>query len=311
MVVCTYTPDRLANLVRAVGSLDAQTLRPHEVIVVVDHNEELLRQVAAALPAAQLVASSGPRGLSGARNTGVRVATGDVVAFLDDDAHADRDWLSELTRHYADDSVIGVGGLVLPAWSIRPPTWFPPEFGWVVGCSYAGQPRHTSPVRNPIGANMSFRRAPLIAVGGFHNGMGRVGANQLGCEETEVAIRLAQRCPGSRILHEPAAVVHHHVPAERSRWRYFRRRCWAEGRSKAAVSRLLGRDRALASERSYVRQALPRGLARDARRLLRGELPGLLRCAATIAGLSMTTAGYLVGRSSLALRTSLPEGVPS
>jgi len=248
-------------------------------------------------PGVVVLPNIGSRGLSGARNTGVAAATGDVVAFLDDDAAAEPDWLERLTEHYADPSVVGVGGLVEPRWTTGPPRWFPAEFGWVVGCSYTGLPLVTATVRNPIGANMSFRRDQLLAVGGFATSVGRVGTDALGCEETELSIRLASRFPSTRILHEPSAVVHHCVSVERERWTYFRRRCWAEGLSKAEVSRLSDPRRALASERGYAFRTVPAGAARDVAAAVRERDPSrLARAAVGVTGLAVTAAGYFSGR---------------
>jgi GT2 family glycosyltransferase len=295
VIICAYTMGRWNQLVEAVGSVHAQSTPAAQVVVVIDHNEELLDRAGAffANGTTMVVPNSQRRGLAGARNTGVEAASGDVVVFLDDDARATPRWLEEMTRHYADPAVIGVGGLVVPLWAAGVPAWFPPEFGWVVGCSYTGQPERTAVVRNPIGANMSFRREPVLAVGGFRVEVGRVGADALGGEETELSIRLGLRHPGARILHEPAAVVHHHVPAERGRWAYFRRRCWAEGVSKAQVRRLSASAQALGSERTYVRRALPLGVARDVNASVANRnTAGLIRAGAIVTGLAITVGGY-------------------
>jgi glycosyltransferase involved in cell wall biosynthesis len=269
------------------------------VIVVIDHCPELeaLAREELVEDGVRVVANQATPGLSGARNTGVETARGDVVLFLDDDAVAEPGWLEGHTQHYRDDGVLGVGGMVVPRWQATPPRWFPAEFGWVVGCSYVGQPTVTAEVRNPIGANMSFRRHVLEAVGGFSEALGRVGTLPLGCEETELAIRAAQRFPKGVILHEPRAVVRHDVPAGRARWSYFRRRCWAEGRSKATVTVLSEPRRALATERSYVLRTLPVGAARSILKAAReGDLAHAGQALAIGAGLSITTAGYLTGR---------------
>ena len=117
VVVCAYTAVRWQLLTRALASLDSQSRRPAEVLLVIDHDDDLLRRARAAFQGTRVVASRGPRGLSGARNTGVELARGEVVAFLDDDASAHPDWLERLTRHYADPSVLGVGGQVRAAWA--------------------------------------------------------------------------------------------------------------------------------------------------------------------------------------------------
>ncbi|MBV9195541.1 MAG: glycosyltransferase family 2 protein [Solirubrobacterales bacterium] len=301
VVTCAYTEQRWDALVDAVASAHAQDPPPHEVVVVIDHNDDLLGRARRELPRARVVANEESRGLSGARNTGIRHATGEIVAFLDDDARARPRWLQALTRPFEDPAVIGAGGLALPVWESGAPAWIPPEFLWVVGCSYRGLPPTSSEIRNPIGANMAFRRSVLERVGGFTDGIGRVGRTPLGCEETELSIR-ALVATGGRIVQIPDAQVEHRVSRERTRWRYFRRRCWAEGLSKAVVARSVGSDAALESERSYVTRTLPAGVTRGLADAVRGDRSGVARSGAILAGLTITAAGYLLGLLSAGLR---------
>ncbi len=166
----------------------------------------------------------------------------------------------------------------------------------MVGCTYRGMPQTIAQVRNLIGANISFRREVFEVVGGFQNGIGRIGKRPLGCEETELCIRTRQRWPWSIFLYEPAAKVYHRVPASRARWDYFRARCYAEGLSKALLSRLVGKGDALSSERNYTFKTLPKGIARNiAVSLNQREPAGLSRAAAILAGLTITTAGFISG----------------
>lgn len=305
VVICAYTKARWAQLEAAVASALEQSHRAAEVLVVIDHCDELIAW-AERLPGVRVLANLEAPGLSGARNTGVAAATAQIVAFLDDDAFAEPTWLQEMVAHYEDPTVVGVGGLVLPVWRAAEPAWLPPEFRWVVGCSYTGQPEQTAVVRNPIGASMSFRRAQLVEVGGFSHTVGRIGNTPLGCEETELSIRLASRFPKSRILQEPRSVVHHHVPPERARWAYFRRRCWGEGLSKAQVARLADPRQALSAERRYATTTLPAGIARDLRAGFRQRDPQRVkRAAASLAGLVITGAGYAVGRLKGPPKTTL------
>jgi len=211
--------ERLADTMGAVNSVRHQSLAPAEIIVVVDHNPALHRRLASALPDLAVVENQEARGLSGGKNTGIAMARSDIVAFLDDDAVADAGWLKFFADSYADPAVTGVGGLTLPSWATRRPSWFPPEFDWVVGCSYAGMPTSRVPVRNLFGGNASFRREIFDTVGGFRSGIGRsVSKRPLGCEETELCIRLRQQSPGSVLLFDNRAVIWHKVPAARSRF---------------------------------------------------------------------------------------------
>jgi GT2 family glycosyltransferase len=292
VVICTYDLGRWDQLVDAVGSVLAQASAVEEILVVVDHNAALLARARAQWPATvvRVLESQGGRGLSGARNTGVHHATSEVVAFLDDDAVAEPAWTEHLLAPYADSSVVACGGEVVPRLDGPRPKWWPLEFDWVIGCSYLGMPTVRADVRNVIGANMSARRGAVLEAGGFPEGIGRVGTRPVGCEETDLYIRLARSVPGARIVYEPAARVHHRVPAARLTWTYFRSRCLAEGLSKALVAARLGSSDALASERAHALRILPAGMARG----VRDGAPR--RSLAIASGLALTTAGYVHGR---------------
>ena len=308
VVVCVYTQRRWEAIQAAVRSVQAQQEPVHELIVVVDHEDELLRRLEVALPGVQVVASTGRQGLSGARNTGVAAATGDVVAFLDDDAAAEPDWSRLLLDAYASPEVIGVGGGVVPAWLAPRPAWLPEEFLWTVGCSYTGQPQGRARVRNGIGANLSFRRDVLEQAGRFNEDLGRIGADAAGCEETEFSIRAGRAFPDGVILLEPAARVHHEVTPDRVTRGYFRRRCAAEGRSKAFVSGLAGPEQALSTERTYVTRTLPGAVLRGVASTLRTrDTAGVRQALAVIEGLLITGWAYVRERQQLRSSPSVPE----
>lgn len=297
VIVCTYSLERWSQLQQSLDGVRAQLVQPVETVLVVDHAPDLLELARARFPWAVVVANAGERGLSDGRNTGLQHVTGEIVAFLDDDAVPERDWLARLLAPYADPSVLAVGGRALARWEGTRPSWFPSEFDWVVGCTYTGSRLDAGPVRNLLGANMSFRTAILRSLTGFDATLGRVGTVPLGCEETEMCLRVQAAFPDGQIWYEPAAVVHHSVPAARGRWAYYRARCWAEGLSKARLSILAGSGAALASERRYSAVVLPRAVARDLRAcvLQRDPRPGV-RASAVVAGFGVTCAGYARGR---------------
>ena len=298
VVICTYTEGRWDELIQAIDALQTQTLEPLEILVVVDHEPDLLVRVAAEIKGVLALPSAGPPGLAGARNTGARAARGSVVAFIDDDAVPDHDWLELLAQPYSDQSVVAVGGAALPNWSTSRPRWFPPEFDWVVGCTYRGLPELRRAVRNLIGVNMSVRREVFDELE-FFPGLGHAGGRSLGGEETDFCIRLAEARPASQIVYEPRARVRHHVPPERARFGYFVRRCYTEGLSKGVLSRRVGSRAGLASEKAYVRKILPRA-ARDAfGDIVRTKRPtdGVLRISASAVGVVAATSGYVVSRS--------------
>jgi len=304
VVICAYTEERWQLIDAAVASVDAQSYQAHELVLVADHNPALQARLQKEKSAARhvVVANGEDPGLSGARNAGIAAATGDVIAFMDDDARADRDWLREIASAYDDPRVIAAGGTIRPDWVAERPAWWPEEFDWVIGCSYRGLPMKRGLVRNLIGCNMSFRRSVFEAVGGFRVGFGRARGRPLGGEETELCIRASTAFPGRLILYVPDAVVDHHVPDQRATWAYFSSRCFAEGLSKAAVAGSVGSGSGLSSERRYVRRVLPEAVIRETWSAVRLRAPSrLLRVAAIMGGLSYTITGYAVGSLSRAL----------
>jgi len=306
VVICAYTLDRWDQLRDAVASVRCQTRPPREIFVVVDGNEKLRQRAAAEINGATVVANAKTPGLSGGRMTGAELATAPVIAFLDDDAIADPNWLEELLEAYRDPRVLGAGGEIEPLWSREPPAWFPSEFNWVIGCTYAGMPVRNGQVRNFIGANMSVRADVLHRAGGFTTKLGRreggvvVRGVAESCEETEFCIRAARLQPGGVWAYRPKARVRHFVPAQRMTWRYFVRRCRMEGTAKAVLTGLAGSRDGLGSERRYVLTLL-RAVLRDTVSSLTGERGAARRAAAMAAGLGITAWAYASMRARLAL----------
>jgi glycosyltransferase involved in cell wall biosynthesis len=295
VVICAYTEDRWDDLVAAVDSVWRQSVRAREIVLVVDHNPRLLERARAELAGVVAIENSEPRGASGSKNSGALAARGAIVVFLDDDAEATPDWLARLLAAYTDPDVLGVGGAIEPRWPSGRPGWFPDEFNWVVGCTYRGLPKRRAPVRNLIGANMSFRREVFDEVRLYHE-IGHIGTRPFGGSDPDFCIRVSRRWPQMLLLYEPGARVYHRVSAARARFGYFRLRCYNEGLSKSMLTRRVGAQDGLSSERSYALRTLPRGVLRgltDA--LLRGDRWGLARAGAIVAGLAVTLGGYVAG----------------
>jgi glycosyltransferase involved in cell wall biosynthesis len=302
VVICAYTEKRWDDLVSAVQSIQSQSQPPKELILVIDHNPQLTTESKAEFRGVIVLENAEVRGLSGARNTAIAAATGDVIAFMDEDATAEPQWLVQLAAGYTDEIVMGVGGAIVPNWIAAKPSWFPEEFRWVVGCTYLGMPVTATPVRNLIGCNMSFRTTVFRSVGGFRNDIGRVGTRPVGCEETELCIRARQSASGQILIYDPLAIVHHRVPGIRGTWAYFLSRCYSEGLSKALVSLYVGSKDGLASERTYTTKTLPAGIIRGIAGALSGrDRGGFGKAVAIFMGLLYTGIGYLVGSITLSL----------
>lgn len=311
VIVCTYS-DRRWELFRAcVTEVCAQAAESDaQVVVVVDHNEELRARCAARFPDVTVVSNRESRGLSGARNTGIAESSGETVVFIDDDAVPHPGWLATMRAAFTDPELLGAGGEVRPVWpeGARPP-WLPPEFDWAIGCDYAGMAALGAEMRNPIGANMALRREAVLHAGGFRAVLGRVGGTPAGCEETDLAIRLKTIAPQGAIRRIPGAAVDHHVAADRCRGRYLIRRCYAEGGSKAVLMRLEGAGSALSAEADHAMIAIPRAIGRELTAALHGDRTAPHRILWTVLGLTAATLGWLRGMLRPRPRTGT-NGVP-
>ena len=305
VIISAFTLDRWDDLVGAIDSVRAQTRPARETILVVDHSPELEARARAELDGVKVVQNAWPQGLSGARQSGAAAASGAILAFLDDDASAEPQWLAELESAHADELALGAGGEVVPDWTVERPSWFPAEFNFVVGCHPPGMKVPAGGFRNPIGANMAMRAEVMRTTGEFAHALGRSGegANLGGgtADETEFCIRAAKLHPGHYWVYRPDARVHHKVQRGRNTWSYFVRRCRMEGRSKAVLTGMVGSDKGLASERTYAVAVLPRAVARELWSAVRGDRQALARAGAIVAGLTITSIEYLHVRARMRL----------
>jgi glycosyltransferase involved in cell wall biosynthesis len=302
VVVCTASLQRAQLLHECIRSLLAGTRVPDEIVVVVDQNPLLTAQLSSSLPDSVRLLETVRPGLSEARNVGIEECRSKVVAFVDDDAAAEPEWLASILSEFeADATVVGAGGSVLPRWGAAR-RWLCDELLWVVGCTYRGHREVSGPIRNPIGCNMAFRLEPLIAVGGFATQFGKRGNALETCDETELSLRIERAYGPDRIRFAPAARVRHFVPIERISWRLLLRRSLSEGLSKGRIHGLYKRH-ALSPERAYVRRLLvervPRMLVGG---IVRRDAQVMGGAGAILLSLLVTGAAFLVGAAAAEAR---------
>jgi hypothetical protein len=291
VIIPTYTKARWDWLRECVDSARAQTVPALEVIVVVDHNPELLEEISRELPDVIAVPNIGGRGVSGARNSGVKASRGEVVAFLDDDAIATPDWLATLLRHIVAPGVVGVGCYSDGLWEDPCPSWFPGEFSWTIGVSYSGLPHEPTAVRNVWTCAMLVWRSAFEVVDGFREDFGKIGNKSLP-EDTDLCLRIAAVQDNAVWIWDPAKVMQHRVPAGRATFGYLMSRCFLQGWGKAAMARMDGFDESTSIERYYALRTLPAGVGRGLADAVRGDVSGLGRSGAIIAAFSVTVSGY-------------------
>jgi hypothetical protein len=291
VIIPTYMKARWDWLQEAVASVRAQTVPALETIVVVDHNPELLEEISREFPGVIAVPNIGERGVSGARNSGVKASRGEVVAFLDDDSIARNDWLAILLRHIVTPGVVGVGCYSDGLWETACPSWFPPEFSWTIGVSYSGLPKKPTAVRNVWTSAMLVKRSAFELVDGFREDFGKIGNKSLP-EDTDLCLRIAAAQDNAVWMWDPEKVMQHRVPDGRATFGYLMSRCYLQGWGKAAMADMDGFDQSTSAERHYALRTLPAGVGRGVADALRGDLSGLGRSGAIIAAFSVTVAGY-------------------
>ena len=297
VIICAYTEDRWELMLQSVASVQHQTLQPCEIIVCIDHNDALFRRCAAywtdfaaCTPPIRVIQNKHDGHLGSARNTAAETATGDILAFLDDDAAADKDWLEILTGPYQDQRIGAVGGRPIPVFEASRPAWFPVQFDWVFGCAYDGLPTSRGPLAHLIGANMSVRRSLLEQVGGFHSD---------DHDDMDMCHRVAHIKGSEAVIYEPAATVRHFVPTSRSTWKYFWRRCFFVNKGKVEAFAQMGDAATLDAEARFVRYAMTKGVVRGILEAAKGDARGLVRSVAIVAGVVLAAAGHVVGRIGL------------
>jgi len=251
VVLCTHTMDRYGDCTEAAESVLEQTHDDVELVLVSDGNDTLYERFEDDFGGRSDVLTHCNEenvGLLESRNNGARTATGDVVAFIDDDAVADEEWVTMLAGGYElgtdADPVLAVGGRMVPAWVAGKPSFLPEEFYWLIGVTHRGfgpdgDPDEAGEVRNTFGSNISFDRDVFLELGGFEDDIGgRQGAKNLQGGETELCARLRSE-HGTGVYYVPDALVAHKIFDYRTDPGWLVDRAFWQGYSKRGMEVLV------------------------------------------------------------------------
>ncbi len=298
VILCTYTLDMYDHFCDAADSVLGQTYDNVEIVIIVDGTPEVYRQVMKTYGEHNNVVikcNNDNLGLLESRNRGAELASGDVVAFIDDDAVADELWVERLVRAYEERDAIAVGGKMTPEWVASKPLFLPEEFYWLIGVTHRGFADGPGEVRNTFGSNISFQREVFLELDGFDTDIGgRKGNKNLQGGETELCARMRQEY-GHGVWYDPEAEVAHKVFDYRTKLWWLIDRAFWQGYSKRAMESFV--DDEGGEERTFLVSLVWKCLPR---RLL-GLLYGLdSRKIAQLIMLVILTAvvgtGYLYGR---------------
>jgi glucosyl-dolichyl phosphate glucuronosyltransferase len=256
VLICTYNRARLLReTLTALQALDPPGDCEVEIIVVDNNsidNTVVVVEEAARNGTFPVVALHEKRqGKSFALNNGLAQARGDVIALTDDDVLPAREWLALIVRTFREhQGLTFVFGKVLPRWGCVPPpelltTRAQDIWGPLAIVDYGDEPAAYLPAsrgqRLPIGANLAFSRAALLAIGGWRTDLGKVNNTLISGEDHEIFVRLRRHGLYSG-YYEPRALVRHYVPASRLTRKYFRQWFYWHGKTNALMMRDLFPD---------------------------------------------------------------------
>jgi len=296
VVVCTYSMERYDVFSECVESVLAQTHEPLEVVIVVDGNPEVYDRVASDFGHHDnlvLHDNDQNRGISYSRTKGAELASGEVVAFIDDDGVAEPDWIETLVETYESTDAVAIGGYVAPDWVTDKPDFFPEEFYWLVGCTERGFADDGEEVRNTYGSNISYKRSVFLDVGGYDVNTGRKGDRHIQAHEAPVGIRIRKQY-GKGVVYVEDAVVHHKLFAYRGEFRWLVFRSFWQGFSKRVMELLY--PGAQGNESEFLRNLAIRYLpARTKKAIFGPSFAQIQQIIAIVVFTGVVGCGYLYG----------------
>jgi hypothetical protein len=221
VVIATY--NRFKDLAECLRSLFDEEVKPCEVIVVDSDSTDGTENLKNLFPIKFL--SVKDRNRQRARNLGILAASGDIVAFLDDDVVVHKEWLKKIAEPYMNDkSVGGVGGRVIPYGTSerfhvrtrRNDVGRVFRNGLVIG-NFDTPLKSLVAVDSFIGCNMSFGRALLLRAGGFDESYLGTGYR----DDTDLCLRI--RKFGYKLLYQSEALAWHKFKGKHvgSTWSYW------------------------------------------------------------------------------------------
>jgi glycosyltransferase involved in cell wall biosynthesis len=249
IIIPTYNrADELRETIRSIAQLTVAG--EWELLVIdnrsTDHTKAVVEQERSAFPAPLHYLFEPEQGRYAAVNTGIRAASGKIIATTDDDARVEPDWLTCAAAALDRLGCDYVGGKVLPIWRGERPRWLPYRPGphWAVLAlqDHGDQPREfgVNGIPWPLGINTATRREAFARTDLFDNRLGRKAGTLRNQAQREWHLRA--RAAGLRGFYVPEMVVHHVVDADRLQKHYFRRWYYWHGISRAILFAKLGVD---------------------------------------------------------------------
>ena len=238
IAICTYRRPECVGFALESLRLQSSLLSDWAVLLIENDNAasseliELCQQFNSKLPLRHIVENK--IGLSHARNTAIRESSSDYVAFLDDDAVADSDWVSSLQIECRASKLDFCGGPSYPLYRSVKPSWFLDRYA--TSYDYGAQPKWLKEGEWLGGMNFVINRELCLRLGGFRVDLGMAGESVAYGEDTEIQLRAWVANPQLKVRFSPQASVRHEVRSEKMSLLWKMKSAWAGGIAASILS---------------------------------------------------------------------------
>lgn len=263
VILCTFNRgERLRSVLTELANLTIPADLTHEIVVVdnnsTDETQSIVQEFCSKYPGRFRSVFEPTQGKSFSLNTGIRHATGKILAFTDDDVSLDPEWLVEIRRAFEDYQCLAVAGRIVAVWDSERPWWhetegpyklLPADVRFDLG-------EQAKEIKVPAwGANMAVRREAFEEFGLFREDLGLnpqslmrsrdLGAwrflvrfdrhvrSLIGGEDVEMWDRMI--AGGAKLVYAPAILVRHPVEADRATQSYYLTWYFGHGRTTARL----------------------------------------------------------------------------
>lgn len=237
-IICTYNREKyLPIAIDALLNQKGVVFGDFEIVIVnnnsTDNTEKIVLAYKENINKIPFIYSKETKqGLSNARNNGINVSNGSLLAFLDDDAFADENYIKNVLEYFeSNPNIKAIGGRIMLHFEEKKPVWYTNYLGSLLGYFNPwSEPRFFNKKQYPRGSNMVYRRELFKKYGVFNPELGRIGTGMLGSEEKDMFHRIYSG--NEAIYYLPKAVIYHLVPVERTETSFLRRQSIGVGKSE-------------------------------------------------------------------------------
>ena len=237
VIICTYNRSRhLKNILNSLAEQKVSEELIWEIVVIDNNSKDDTKDVVkdfklkTSIPVKYFTEEK--QGLSHARNRGIFESKGKYVAFTDDDAIAEKNWVASLYEGLRRNNYECAGGKIFLKTEIELPGWLTKELWGFLGYhDYGDNHLNFDSDHYPFGGNMVFAREIFDRIGIFNPNYGRVGDKDFGGEEYELFTRFLNA--GGQGVYIPSAIVYHVIGPEKLQKQYFRRLHYRAGEQRA------------------------------------------------------------------------------